>query len=375
MTKFQILPDGSVEATGPDFHEMWRPWGHPSGFGVHGCARDEPSGMLTPRLLNQVLREPASRIPAALRPLAMSIPEEVRAAVYPIVHYEVELLQLAEVETDAFLQLRRTNPALLLLVAEGLGKDLEGRAKKWGSLLTRRQTAIMREFGYPGSWAKLLRKIQPTSMITRGLIHLALEAFSRPHMARILSHAPALSFDTVLLAHRYPEAVAQCPSLISESLIERAYSTAVFDRVERIYELRNSMGHHPIWPYRHISLDTLVRACARLEQRAMEQGADILSIYPCPPVLPDDQWAVVTNSRELQEFAEAFQNCAVTMHWRLTLGIMAIYYTRTDPDPICVVLERSQGTWQVSDVLGEEDALVEPERKEVVSRHFEETLE
>ena len=81
---------------------------------------------------------------------------------------------------------------------------------------------------------------------------------------------------------------------------------------------------------------------------------------------------------ELQSVGRDYNNCAQTYHWRCISGQSAIYISRRTSyeDTVIVVLNRgSGGRWEVTDILGPCNALVDDEEQIAVRRHFQEALE
>ncbi len=383
--------DGSVTVRGRDFTETQRPWGHPDGFGCNGCHRESYNGEARPLFLIHALRyhgNPEGRIQTLRRAtaepidrIAQSVPKEVLRAIYHLAHWPIELIQLAETNVEGFLLLAKSNPALLCVIARTAATHSLWGPKYWGELLIGRdENDITRQLGYGSPCAGYLRRIRDEGLCAHGYLDLALTAWQRPHMARLLVHVPRVTLDVMTTALNHWAVVSECPTLLhlASNATHGDYSTEVCETVESIVQMRRAM-RRSAWPWRKFSnIQQLRKLKNRVEQEAMKMGKLADVTYPAPPISPCSDWRWVSSLTELQSVGLDYDNCAESYHWRCISGQSAIYISRRTnfDDTVIVVLNRGSGKrWEVSDILGPCNALVDDEEQIAVRRHFEEALE
>lgn len=386
---FKINADGSVAVQGNDFTETIRPWGHPLGFGVDGCQRETYNGQAQPLFLLSAMRHagrPTCRsgesIPVSAQPIqqiAESVPTEVLKAIFAIPHWPIELVQIAECNPEIFVLMARTNPGLLCFLAREVANSPLIPVKQYGQLLGQRENQICRALGLTSDAAWYLRKIFDVGLLAHGYLDLAITAWNRPGMGRLLRHVPRVTLDLMLTCINHYEIAAKCPSLLhiaSDASSPRSdYSTDVYQLVETISQLRRNL-RQPTWPWRVIrDIGHLQKIRGRTEQAAMQAGVLEEACYPPPPVSPCSDWRWVSTSSELTEVGERYDNCAEMYHWRCLVGDCAIYVSRRTgyEDTVIVTLTRdhSFGKWQVSDIVGPDNALVDENEQRQVREHFE----
>lgn len=379
--------DGSVTVRGHDFTEVLRPWGHPQGFGCSGCHRESYNGEQRPVFLTHALRSYGAptgmKMKATAEPvdrIARSVPREILEAIYHLPHWPVELIQIAECNPKAFVRLARSNPALLALLARESATHTLWGPKHFGRLLGRRENDICRQLSYPPDTAWLLRKIPDHGLLAHGYLDMTLTGWRRPGMRRLLRHVRRVTLDVSLTAMNCWQLVQGCPSLLHvASDTDQSYSTEVYQTVEEVTQMRGAM-RRPRWPWRKINdLEHLRRIRKQTQEAAIAAGKLGEVVYPPPPVSPCSDWMWISNSVELEGVGQQMRNCASSYHWRCLMGDAALYISRrcAVEDTTIVVLSRTHSgcRWQVTDILGPQNALVDEEEEASVRRHFEEALE
>lgn len=378
--------DGSVTVRGHDFTEHLRPWGHPQGFGCTGSHREHYNGEQRPVFLTSAIRihGASDRVTRGSAPcidrIALSVPLEIRQSIYHLLHWPIELIQIAECEPQAFLRLVKRNPALACVIARQAAIQPLWDARYWGNhLLGRKENDITRQLSLGSNCAGFLRKIRDETLCSHGYLDLALSAWKRPGMARLLQHVRRVNLDVVTVAFNLWAIVRECPSLLHIAAAnQNVYSTEVYETVEHVSQIRRSL-RKPTWPWRKIrDLEHLRKLRLRAEREALAQGKLADVVYPPPPVSPCSDWQWVSCLSELQEVGERYQNCAESYHWRCLSGDVALYVSRRTSweDTVIVTLCQLRGSnrWEVTDVLGPNNALVDEEEAIAVRRHFEEAL-
>ena len=387
---FNTNADGSVIIRGRDFTEVIRPWGHPDGFGCSGCHREEYNGEARPLFLIHALRfygnpdgRPQTLHRATAEPIdriARTVPKEVLKSIYHLAHWPIELIQLAETNVDGFIMLAKSNPALLCLIARTAATHSLWGPRYWGEhLIGRDENDITRQLGYGSPCAGYLRKIREEGLCAHGYLDLALTAWQRPGMARLLVHVPRVTLDVMTTALNHWAIVNECPTLlhVAADTTNGDYSTEVCEAVESIVQIRRSM-RRPTWPWRKFTnLQQLRKLKVRVEQDALKEGKLTDVTYPAPPISPCSDWKWISCLSELQAMGVEYNNCAESHHWRCISGQTAVYVSRRTSydETIIVVLNRSGSKgWEVSDILGPSNALVDDEEQITVLRHFQEAL-
>lgn len=291
-----------------------------------------------------------------------------------MIHFPIELLKLAAQDEEAWLQLRLSNPALLVLIASTYAQDPLWGIGRYREILRLPQRKILRRLGYPPHWWRLLRKVRSELLMSHTYIQLLQVALRKPHMARLLSHVAEINGDVLMLAVEHFRIVVDSPELLARAATnDWALATPVYQQVDAIVTARRAIGKRPFWPYRKLPRD-LSLAAAGMHRAATLAGIDLKKTYPAPPVNPDLEWTAVADSHELQEVAEQFRNCARDLQFAISSGMASLYYsTQLDEDAVCVLLE-FQGEWRVTQVVGIENALVEPARKQRIRAHFNAAL-
>jgi hypothetical protein len=193
-------------------------------------------------------------------------------------------------------------------------------------------------------------------------------------MARLLTHVRSINLDVILLALNEWDLVRDCPSLLHIAADQPTLDHAVFDSVCVIRAaLRRSRRG---WRWNKInSLAHLERVRASVLADAATHGDGCL-VYPSPPISPCSEWQAVTTEAELGEHVARHGNCALEHAWQLTIGVLAIYETRgTAPmDTTIVVIIKNGGEWSVQDVLGTQNALVDPATEACIRADFNAAL-
>jgi hypothetical protein len=390
---FNTNADGSVTINGADFQETIRPWGHPEGFGVSGCHREHYNGEARPLFLLHALRyhgnpsgRPQTLSPATAEPIdriARSIPQEVLRSIYHLPHWPVELIQIAESNPDVFVYVAKQNPALVCLLAREAATHTLWGPHYFGQLLGRRENDICRQLGLPPDTAWYLRKISDQRLCAHGYLDIALSAWKRPGMRRLLRHVARGNLDVTTTALMHWEIVRECPSLLHIAAEERMpdsdFATEVYQTIEEISQLRTVL-RKPRWPWRKIrDIEQLRQIRKDVQEQALKQGKLNEICYPAPPVSPCSEWWWASNSTELTAVGQKYNNCAATYHWKCLMGDCALYLSRrtAHDDTVIVVLMRSrpQGRWEVADIVGPCNALVDEDEQIAVRRHFQDALE
>ncbi|NBB81133.1 MAG: hypothetical protein GVY36_17120 [Verrucomicrobia bacterium] len=174
--------------------------------------------------------------------------------------------------------------------------------------------------------------------------------------------------------------VQVCPSLLHIAANNHnVYSTEVYETVEHVSQIRKTL-RKPTWPWRRIrNLEHLRKIRLRAESEALAKGKLSDVVYPPPPVSPYSEWMWVSCLSELKDVGKKYQNCAESYHWRCLSGDVAIYVSRRTSleDTVIVTLSRLRGlgSWEVTDVLGPHNALVDEPEQSAVRRYFLEALE
>lgn len=375
---FLTNSDNSVSVRGADFTETWTPWGHPKGFGCHGCDYDSANKEARPLWGLQLLRG-GNHLPVELRSIRDSIPQYILSTIQHYPHWPLELVQLGEQNQRGFLLLHKSNPTLLALLARTLAQHSLWGIHHWGGLLGKDEKRICEGLGYPRKWAALFRKIADIRLAAEGYLSMLLGGLSKPHMARLLSHVSSINLDVILLALNRFDECNLSPSLLhmAASNVEAeaythdyvrmndyAFSTEIYELVEQVRQQNNYK-----WPFRKIGCKGWLH---RYQGRAILDGRGDNLEYPPPPVSPDADWAWVSCLDELREHAHQYKNCALNNHWKLLSGQMALYQSHHwYPEKVVVVMEKEGHEWAVTDVLGPENSLVEDATVREIKAHFE----
>lgn len=366
--------DGRVALRGVDFEETWRPWGHKNGFGVSGCKRASYNGQLEPLLVCKILK--SGDVGGPLQTITDSIPEEIRKASFKFLHWPVEHLQLAECHPEGYLNLADQNPALLSYLCYLSATHTLWDAPHWGQLLGHPQKYIARQVGLDAAMVSYLARISDVGLLCHGYLELAFGAWRRIGMARLLTHVESINLDVMLLALNEWDLVRECPSLLHIAAKGGPMDTNTFHTVCVIRStLRRSRR-----PWRWDKIQSFVqleRVRDRVLKKAASEGFGDTLEYPSPPISPCSEWMAITTDRELGEHSEGHGNCALEHAWKMTLGKMAIYESRgvAPHETIIVVLEKVQGKWRITDILGTQNALVDPTIEKNVRGRFEALLE
>ena len=363
--------DGSLTIRYTGGTEHHRPWGHPDGFGCTGCHRESYNGELRPMFLTNALRwhgapngRPRGSAPCVDK-LALSVPREILQSIYHLPHWPIELIQISECHPKAFLKLVMGNPALACVIARQASLHPLWNARYWGQhLLGRKENDITRQLSLGSNCAAYLRKIRDETLCSHGYLDLALSAWKQPGMPRLLQHVGSVNLDTMTTAYNHWQLVIECPSLLHiASANQNVYSTEVYETVEHISQIKRAL-RKPRWPWRKIR---------NLEHLRKGKLTDV--VYPLPPVSPCSDWRWISCLSELQELGEKYQNCAETYHWKCLSGDVALYVSRRTSweDTVIVTISRMQGIngWQVTDVLGANNALVDEDEEDSVRQYFE----
>lgn len=313
--------------------------------------------------------------------IALSVPREIRQAIYHLPQWPIELIQIAECNPKAFLRLAKRNPALACVIARQSAMHPLWGARYWGEhLLGRKENDIARQLGLGSSCASFLRKIRDETLCSHGYLDLALSAWKQPGMARLLSHVQAVNLDVMTVGFNCWQLVQVCPSLLHIAANnQNVYSTEVYETVEHVSQIRKTL-RKPTWPWRRVrDIEHLRKIRLRAESEALAKGKLSDIVYPPPPVSPCSEWRWVSCLSELQDVGEKYQNCAESYHWRCLSGDVAIYVSRRTSleDTVIVTLSRLRGlgSWEVTDVLGPHNALVDEPEQSAVRRYFLEALE
>lgn len=382
-TVFTQNSDGSVAINYDGGQEVLRPWGHPDGFGCAGCHRESYNNEQRPMFLVSAIRihgasDHATKGSApCIDRIALSIPLEIRKAIYHLPHWPIEMIELAECFPEHFLKLIRWNPALIAVLAHHSANRTQWGAKYWGNyFLWRRPNDITRQLGLGSSCAKFLGKIKDEGLCAHGYLDLILTGWKRPGMARLLRHVPRVNLDVALTATNHWQLVRECPSLLHlAAAIPQPYSSEVYEAVEEITQMRGALQRRR-WPWRKIrDIEQLRKIRKATQEAALAAGKLGEIVYPPPPVSPCSDWKWISNSTELEEIGLAMENCAASYHWRCLTGDAALYFSRHSAveDTTMVVIARSNRSsdWQVTDVFGYANALVDEEKEKAIRRHFE----
>lgn len=393
-THFTIQQDGCVTINGVSgILETIRPWGHPKGFGVDGCHRESYNGEARPMFLLHAIRyygNPTGQPQTVHRPtaepidqIARSIPRDVLMAIYHIPHWPIELIQLAEVYPEAFVLLCKSNPALAALLGRlGATHTLWG-PRYFGQYLGRDENDICRQIGYGSEIATYLRRFADVSLSAHGYLDMALTAWRKPGMSRLLTHLPLITLDTMVTAMNHWQIARECPSILhltsEKQDSETDYSTTVYENVEAVQQMRRSM-RKPAWPWNKIkSVDQLQKIRQETEEAAFKAGTLAHTVYPAPPVSPCAEWGWISESQELADLGRQYQNCASSHHWKCLTGDCAIYVSRrTGFDEtviVSLIRDRATNSWSIGDIVGPRNSLVDEEDAEKARLHFEIALE
>lgn len=320
---------------------------------------------------------------APIDKIARSIPRDVLMAIYHIPHWPIELIQIAEVYPDAFVLLCKSNPALAALLGRiGATHTLWGPCY-FGQYLGRDENDICRQIGYGSEIATYLRKFADVSLTAHGYMDLALTAWRKPGMSRLLTHVPLITLDVMVTALNHWQVARECPSILhltaEKENPEMDFSTTVYENVEAIQQMRRSM-RKPAWPWNKIeSVEQLRRIRQETETAAFRAGKLAHTVYPAPPVSPCADWRWISDSHELAELGQMYHNCASSCHWKCLTGDCAIYHSRrTGFDEtviVSLVRDRSTNAWNIGDIVGPNNALVDEEDADKARLHFEISLE
>lgn len=371
---FEIDDHGAVTLRGADFTETWRPWGHPDGFGVEGCKRASYNGQLEPLLANKVLN--LGDVGGPLQSITESIPEEIRKASFNFIHWPVEHLQLAECHPEGYLNLADQNPALLTYLCYLAASNTLWDAQHWGQLLGHNQKYIARQIGLDTAMVSYLARISDVGLLCHGYLELAFAAWRKMSMPRMLTHVSCINLDVILLALNEWDLVRECPSLLHIAAKGEPMDTITFHTVcvirSALRRSRKSWRWDSVRNFKHLE-----RIRDKALQQAAREGCDGALAYPSPPVSPCSEWMAITTDQELGEQADRHLNCALEHAWKMTMGKMSIFESRgtTPNDTIIVVMERVQGKWSITDILGTQNSLVDPNIEENVRWRFEALLE
>lgn len=386
-TIFTENSDGSVTINYEGGKEILRPWGHPEGFGCEGCHRESYNGEQRPMFLTSALRwhgtartHPRGSAPCIDR-IALSVPKSIRQAIYHLPHWPIELIQLAECFPDYFLRLIKRNPALACVLARHAATHTLWGPRYWGHyFLYRPENDISRQLGLGSPCANFLRKIRDETLCAHGYLDLALSAWKRPQMARLLQHVRVVNLDVITTAFNAWRTVIECPSLLHVAAsATNVYSTEVYETVEHVCQIRRTL-RKPAWPWRRIrDLEQLRKIRLRAESEALAKGKLADVVYPSPPISPCSDWRWISCLSELQDMGSKYQNCAESYHWKCLSGDVALYVSRRTSwdDTVIVTLSRLRGLdrWELTDALGPHNALIDEEENKTVRRHFEEALQ
>jgi len=387
---FTTSSDGCVTINGADFHETIRPWGHPSGFAVTGCERASYNGQAQPLFLLPVMRhygnpsggpsEPVSAPP--IERLVKTIPRAVLTAIFHLPHWPVELVQIAEVYPEAFILLCKSNPALVALLAREVASNALWEPSYFGKYLGRDEKEICQQIGYGSDLARYLRHFTDVGLTAHGFLDIAISGWRKPGMRRLLTHVPKVNFGVMLTSFNHWELARECPSILhvaAEEVEENYhYSTEVCEHIEAICQMRRGM-RLPSWTWQKIrSMEHLREIRQRTEEQAIKAGTLQHTVYPAPPVSPCTGWRWVSDSDELSHLSLQYHNCAETYHWRCMTGDCALYISRRTSyeDTIIVLISRNRFTqkWEVEDIVGAGNSLVDDEYARSARLHFEISL-
>lgn len=368
----QSLQTVTIEGAG--FSEIWKPYNHPEGFGVHGALICRHTGECKPLLANRMFR--IGSIEGPLRPIFESIPTRILEVVASYDHYPVELTGLASLAEDDFLRLHKQNPFLLLLVARSVARDSLWPVKHWASLLNKSWSVISEAMGYHRSTGKLAVKVKDTKLWAYGYLQMFLTATQKPGMPRLLRHIQTVTLDVLTVALSLADEATDCPTLLRAASQNETMIPNVTEDASAIIQVRERMKVQPYWPYKSVPEQRILSYWrARLEETAMRDGVEVITEYPPPPLSPDSEWDCIITADQLKDFAEKWRNCALSYHWRLLTGVTAIFFERGDsPLSICVVLDRDGEDWHVSEVLMPDNQPPSADVEERVRADFEDAL-
>lgn len=316
------------------------------------------------------------RVAEEFKHIRESIPEEILRVATSYMQWPIEHIQLAECNPTGYLHLAEQNPALLNHLASLSAEHTLWGAQHWGRLLGKPQRHIALQSELDPKMVKYLSRVRDEGLLTHGYLSFAISAWRQIGMARLLAHVKCINLEVILLALNDWDVVRDCPSLLHIAADQAPMSTTMTQAVSTITCL-NRQARRPSWRWRKInSIEHLTRIRDVAMAQAVIDGRSDSVIYPSPPISPCSEWTAITTSRELLDHAHKHKNCVIDQAWKLMHGLIAIYETRaTAPhDSTIVVLAKDKSAWVVQDVLGTQNALVDPHLEENIRREFVEAL-
>jgi hypothetical protein len=312
-------------------------------------------GLWNPKHLQYLLTEKDLFCDAWRRP----IPADVLRELQRYFDHHSELIELAQLDPQSFVEISRSNPAMAIAIAMywAFKAPWEMPPRKVRDafrlkFLKMKPRSVLSELGLPDKveWVRFVRKI-PGYGSGIYSIKVALRLFEDQKFRRYLRHLPAITMEVSWLL--------QHPSLpVDMPLLELAVNEPekdgflLIDLVSSILTAREMSCCEPTWPYQGAirTWQSLLRAEWR---NALRCGAQSLQ-FPKAPVsierLPEGlQIAPLTSPRQVKEEADVMQNCSVQFTEEIQRGERYLYRV-TEPERVTLLLQFGPSGWEVEEI-------------------------
>lgn len=261
-------------------NERYAPWPRFKAYRVHYLG-----GRLNCKHLNWLIKAEDLFCDVWQQHIPPAILRELRR--YPEGH--AELIELAQLDSEAFLRLSQSNPALVHLIAaywtwftwRQVPSKIERNLRR-AELLRGKHRSVLKAIGLPDSseWARILGKI-PASSCYDFQLRYAVELCANDVIRRYLRHVSAITLEVAWLL-RLEHPVLDMPLLELAAREPEHHGLRLTDIVSSIINKREMAVRKPHWPYAGAICrwEQLLRA----EKRNAQRYGDLSELFPAPPV-------------------------------------------------------------------------------------------
>lgn len=361
----QVSEDSSITIG----KERYAPW--PT-FNVKGV--DRLGGRLNGKHLKWLLEAEDLFCNTWQRSMPIDVLQEIRR--YPEGH--AELIELAQLDSQRFIRLSRSNPALAVLVSAywtSFGwrriPPAHERKARWDQLLRMEPRDILGALGLPecNEWLHILGKIPVEHSWDYHIRHV-IELCGDKQIRRYLRHLSAIPPEVSWLL-RMERPLFDMPILELAASQPEYRGLSLTNIVASIITKREMAVREPVWPFGGSirNWEQLLRA----ERRNARKCGDISEQFPLPPVplenIPDGLTLVpLTTPQMVSAEASEMGNCVVDYLKSLQSGEHYLYRMET-PVRASVLLKRGRFCWELEEIgLRYNESEVDDETEWLITR-------
>lgn len=273
-----------------------------------------------------------------------------------------ELIELAQIHPNRFVQLSACNPALTLIIAAFWAlpkwKRMPSRSARdavRSSQLERRRRDVLEHVGLPATNAavRILEKI-PAEECRLHLLRRMIPALRCPHRRRRLAHLDSINSEVLWLLE------AEGP-VLDAGILSLAAREPERDGVPLRSVVGRILGHRqvrtlrPFWPFSNqIKTWEALYAAEVRNARKCEQYPERL---PRPPIETSElmlplglQIHPLRTRTQLIREGDEMQNCAAA-YWKDVMFGEAYLYKIVEPERSTLLLEKQRGGWVIDQAM------------------------